>query len=144
FHAAFGGSFLNHFWLIAARTPVFPSAPAAIVAQLDANGNLITDGAVTPDGYAVNTLFSVNKPHPSNVAADRLVPNQTFPTIGDRLSANKISWAWYSGGWDDALAGNADRLFQFHHQPFVYFANYADGTGAKAEHLLDEKDFLEA
>src|SRR5262249_37843687 len=43
FHAAFGGSFLNHFWLIAARTPVFPSAPAAIVAQLDANGNLITD-----------------------------------------------------------------------------------------------------
>ncbi len=24
FHAAFGGSFLNHVWLIAARTPVFP------------------------------------------------------------------------------------------------------------------------
>jgi phospholipase C len=26
FHAAFGGSFLNHFWFIAARTPVFPNA----------------------------------------------------------------------------------------------------------------------
>src|SRR5262249_20453390 len=29
FHAAFGGSFLNHIWLIAARTPVFPNAPDA-------------------------------------------------------------------------------------------------------------------
>jgi phospholipase C len=93
FHAAFGGSFLNHFWFIAARTPVFPSAPAAIVAQLDGQGQLVPDGAVTPDGYAVNTLFTVNRPHPSNVPADRLVPNQTFPTIGDRLSAKKIGWA---------------------------------------------------
>jgi acid phosphatase len=144
FHAAFGGSFLNHFWLIAARTPVFPQAPAAIVAQLDANGNLVTDGAVTPDGYAVNTLFTVNNPHPSNVAADRLVPNQSFATIGDRLSAKKISWAWYSGGWDDALAGHPDALFQFHHQPFAFFAKYADGTAAKAAHLRDEKEFIAA
>jgi phospholipase C len=144
FHAAFGGSFLNHFWLIAARTPVFPSAPAAIVAQLDGQGKLVTDGAVTPDGYAVNTLFTVNQPHPSNVPADRLVPYQTFPTIGDRLSAKKIGWAWYSGGWDDALAGHADPLFQFHHQPFAFFANYADGTPAKAEHLKDEKEFIAA
>ena len=34
--------------------------------------------------------------------------------------------------------------FQFHHQPFAYFANYADGTQAKAEHLKDEKDFITA
>jgi phospholipase C len=38
FHAAFGGSFLNHQWLIAASTPVFPTAPASMVAKLDANG----------------------------------------------------------------------------------------------------------
>lgn len=146
FHAAFGGSFLNHIWLIAARTPVFPSAPAAIVTQLDANGLPTAghDGIVTPDGYAVNTAFTVNQPHPSTVPTDRLVPNQTFPTIGDRLSAGKISWAWYSGGWDDALAGHPDRLFQFHHQPFAYFAKYADGTAAKAAHLRDEKEFIAA
>ncbi len=114
------------------------------MAQLDGNGQLVTDGAVTPDGYAVNTLFSVNQPHPRNVLANRLVPNQTFPTIGDRLSAKKISWTWYSGGWDDALAGHADPLFQFHHQPFVFFANYADGRPAKAEHLKDEKEFIAA
>jgi acid phosphatase len=144
FHAAFGGSFINHFWLIAARTPAFPRAPAAIVAKLDSRGRLVNDGAVTPDGYAVNTLFSVNRPHPSGVPADRLLPNQRFPTIGDRLTAKQISWAWYAGGWDDALAGRPDSLFQFHHQPFVYFANYADGTPAKAEHLKDEKEFIAA
>jgi len=83
FHAAFGGSFLNHFWLIAARTPVFPNAPSSIVAQVGEEGSLIKDGAVTPDGYAVNTLFTVNTPHPASTPADRLVPNQTFATIGD-------------------------------------------------------------
>jgi phospholipase C len=144
FHAAFGGSFLNHFWLIAARTPVFPGAPAATVAQLDGSGALVRDGFVTPDGYAVNTAFSVNAPHPASVPTAQLVPNQTFATIGDRLSEKNISWAWYSGGWNDALAGNAGPLFQFHHQPFIYFANYADGTAAKAEHLKDEQDFLAA
>jgi phospholipase C len=72
------------------------------------------------------------------------VPNQTFATIGDRLSERHISWAWYSGGWNDALAGHADPLFQFHHQPFAYFANYADGTAAKAEHLRDEVEFIAA
>ena len=27
FHAAFGGSFLNHIWLIAAASPKFPDPP---------------------------------------------------------------------------------------------------------------------
>jgi acid phosphatase len=90
-------------------------------------------------------------------------------TIGDDLSANGVDWAWYSGGWDNA-AGNtsspyysngggptcsdpntisgatypycADKLFQFHHQAFNYFANYAPGTAARAAHLQDEKAFL--
>jgi phospholipase C len=142
FHAAFGGSFLNHIYLISAQAPTFPGAPASIVAQLDAAGNLIKDGAVTPDGYVVNTSFTVNNPHPATANPATLVPNQTFPTIGDRLSEKKVSWAWYSGGWNDALAGHADPLFQFHHQPFAFFANYADGTAAKAEHLRDESEFM--
>jgi phospholipase C len=142
FHGAFGGSFLNHQWLIAAQSPVFPNAPPGVVVVLDANGNLVTDGFVTPDGYAVNTSFSVNSPHPATVPAANLVPNQTNATIGDRLTAAGVDWAWYSGGWNDALAGHADPLFQFHHQPFIYYANYADGTAAKAAHLKDETDFI--
>jgi phospholipase C len=144
FHSAFGGSFLNHIFLIAAAAPVFPNAPSPAVAKLDANGNLLTDGFVTPDGYAVNTSFSVNTPHPASQAVANLVPNQTLPTIGDRLSAASVDWAWYSGGWNSALAGTPDPLFQFHHQPFVYFANFADGTPAKVAHLKDEADFLTA
>ena len=144
YHSAFGGSFLNHMWLIASASPVFPNAPSSIVAQLGPTGNLIKDGQVTPDGYVVNTSYTVNSPHPASAAANVLVPNQTIPTIGDRLSGKNISWAWYSGGWDSALAGHPDPTFQFHHQPFAYFANYADGTKAKQEHLQDEKNFIAA
>lgn len=142
FHAAFGGSFLNHIWLVCACTPVFPDAPADMIATPFPNDPAhLQDKNVTPDGYVVNTSYTVNTPHPANVALDHLVPNQTMPTIGDRLSGAGVSWAWYSGGWNDALAGHPGPLFQFHHQPFAYFANYADGTTAKAEHLKDETDF---
>jgi phospholipase C len=72
------------------------------------------------------------------------VPNQTNPTIGDRLSDKRVSWAWYSGGWDSAMAGNPDKNFQYHHQPFIYYANYADGKPAKKQHLKDETEFLAA
>jgi phospholipase C len=144
FHSAFGGSFLNHQLLIAAAPPVFPGAPTSAVAVLDTAGHVVTDGYVTPDGFAVNTAFTVNNPHPSNAASAGLVPNQTNPTIGDRLSAAGQSWAWYSGGWNDAIAGHPAATFQFHHQPFAYYANFADGTQAKADHLKDEADFITA
>ena len=144
FHSAFGGSFLNHQWLIAAATPLFPNAPANITVQIDASGQMIKDGTVTPDGFAVNTAFSVNMPHPAKTNVANLVPNQTNPTIGDRLSDKGISWAWYSGGWNDAMAGKPDPSFQYHHQPFAYFTKYADGTEAKKEHLKDETDFMVA
>jgi phospholipase C len=175
FHGAFGGSFLNHIWLIAAAAPTFPNAPMSVVAKLgDAGtgfldrdpttGFPINDGFVTPDGYAVNTSYSVNTPHPATAPTANLVPNQTIPTIGDRLSDKSVDWAWYSGGWNDAVAaGNiandagadaaaaseagmatAAAIFQYHHQPFVYFDKYKDGTAAKAAHLKDETDFTAA
>jgi phospholipase C len=140
FHAAFGGSFLNHFFLICACAPRYDNAPADLVAQLDASGNLVKDGPVTPDGYAVNTIQSVFMPHsPKITDKAKLLPPQSMPTIGDRLSEKGVSWAWYSGGWDDAVAGHADKLFQFHHQPFAYFVKYGDGTVERAQHLKDEK-----
>jgi phospholipase C len=69
-----------------------------------------------------------------------IVPAQTAPTIGDRLSDKGVSWAWYAGGWNAAVAGRPDPLFQYHHQPFLYYAAYAAGP-ARA-HLEDEEDFL--
>ncbi len=143
FHAAFGGSFLNHQWLVCACSPVFKNAPDRLVAKLDDKGALIKDGAVTPDGYAVNTLYPRGGPFPKQATDPSfLVPPQDQPNIGDRLTAKGVSWAWYSGGWNDAVAGRPDHDFQFHHQAFAYFRNTALGTKAAKAHLRDEADFV--
>ena len=143
FHAAFGGSFLNHQWLICACTWSYPDAPASMVSQpFPDDPDHLQDNNLTPDGFVVNTSYSVNTPHPADARPETLIPNQTAPTIGDRLSEAGVSWAWYSGGWNDAIAGRPHPRFQYHHQPFVFYANYADGTPGRAAHLKDEQDLL--
>jgi acid phosphatase len=111
----------------------------------------VHDGNLTPDFYAVNTMQppyqpSKNKPAPggdpayADPANPTTLPPLTVPTIGDLLSARGVSWAWYAGAWQAALAGqNAFPVpnFQTHHQPFNYFASMAPGTAARAEHLQD-------
>jgi phospholipase C len=148
FTAAFGGSWLNHMWLICACPPVFVNAPVELRAapRFDADGRLVglpKDGDVTPDGFAVNDLQPRARPYQAGTPDGRRVPPQPAPTIGERLDAASVSWAWYAGGWDDAVAGRPDPLFVFHHQPFVYFAAYGEGTPGRARHLRDEKDFIE-
>lgn len=142
FHGAFGGSFLNHTWLVCSCALRFPNAPAKLVSAVDANGRMIRDGQVTPDGYAVNTLRSVYLHKPSDTDPSVLVPPQTLPHIGDRLDAAGVSWKWYSGGYDNAMAGKPDKLFQYHHQPLAYFKDLAPGTAAQKAHLQDEKNLL--
>jgi phospholipase C len=140
FHAAYGSSMLNHFFLIGAAAPKWPNAPEVVRTQLAPDGKVVRSGAVTPDGYLVNTSFSSIGPHPASTPKDQLVPPLTNATIGDRLSAKGISWAWYSGGWNAAVTGHPGPLFQFNEQPFAYFANYAPGTPG-FKHLKDETAF---
>ena len=142
FQAAFGGSFLNHQWLACACTPRYDNAPDELKAKLDDKGGLLKDGSVTPDGYAVNTLFPVQGPYPAKTDPKKLLPVQTAPTLGDRLSDKGVDWAWYSGGWNDAVAGHPDASFQFHHQPYAYFQRYTAGSAERAKHLKDERDLL--
>jgi phospholipase C len=118
---------------------------------LDGPPKFVNDGNLTPDFYAVNTMQppyqpSGNKPAPDGdpAYADRdkptTLPPQAEQTIGDLLSAKGIAWAWYAGAWQAALDGkNADPVpnFQYHHQPFNYFATMAPGNVARAEHLKD-------
>ena len=129
FMGAFGGSFLNHQWLICACTPEFRNAPASLRAQLDPGDKMkrrddspvsvlvgpikVFDGQVTPDGYAVNTAQPAFQPSGIPPAlggnADLAdpgrnpLPAQSQKTIGDTLSAKGISWAWYAGGWNAAV-----------------------------------------
>lgn len=141
FQAAFGGSFLNHIWLACACTPEFRDAPASTRVTLDANGHLVKKGRVTPDGYAVNTIQPRLGPNKPGSDPATLLPPQTLPTIGERLSEKGVSWAWYSGGWDDAEAGKAGKDFQYHHQPYAFFARYNPGTRERAEHIRDDSRF---
>jgi phospholipase C len=142
FHSAFGGSFLNHAFLVCSCAFRFPNAPEAMVAKLDDKGDMVKDGQVTPDGYAVNTTRSVYLHASTDIDPAKLLPPQTMPHIGDRLDAKGIAWKWYSGGYDDAMAGHADPRFQFHHQPLQYFQDLAPGTPAQKAHLQDYKDFV--
>jgi acid phosphatase len=217
FHqAAFGGSYLNHQWLIAAATPawegstprdgsaddlhsivgpdghpnntyplhsgpVWPAPGGVKDAPLTEAADPATGACAPPAGaptpppgtvcgdWSVNTIQPFSQPYsPTATDATKRLPPLHTSNIGDELSANGISWAWYSGGWDNA-AGNvggrgwtngtgpacsdpdtlADTafpycpnvLFQFHHQPFNYFANYGEGQPGRP-HLKDEQDFL--
>jgi acid phosphatase len=148
FHAAFGGSFLNHQWLVCACTPTYANAVSDGTSKdlhtvLGANGLPTKDGQLTTvatGDYAVNTIFPASAPTIPGAPQLPLLANNT---IGDELTAAGVSWAWYSGGWDNAVAGHADPLFQFHHQPFNYYANYAPGTAGRA-HLQDETNFIAA
>jgi acid phosphatase len=203
FQGAFGGSFLNHQWLIAAATPVFAGAlndasandlhsvvdqngmPAS-VPLYTSPGTFVKDSPLTascnpPAGrpatpanvvcgdYAINTIQPFYWPYSPGTADAPRLPPLINPTIGDLLSAAQVDWAWYAGGWSNANGDvnapgwtngsgpncgdpNAnlsagfprcpDKLFQYHHQPFNYYANFAPGTQARTAHLRDEAEFL--
>jgi phospholipase C len=142
FQSVFGGSYFNHVYLISAAVPVWPHAPESLIAKVDADGKMIRDGVVTADGYAVNHILSRNTPYPPRSDTSKLLPSQTMPTIGDRLSEKGVSWAWYSEGWDDAVAGRKNN-FAYNHEPFLYFTRYKEGTEGR-KHMKDQKDFIKA
>jgi phospholipase C len=142
FQSVFGGSYFNHVFMISAAVPVWPDAPESLIAKVDASGRMIKDGVVTADGYVVNHILSRNSPYPPKSDTSKLLPAQTMPTIGDRLSEKDVSWAWYSEGWDNAVAGRKNN-FAYNHEPFLYFSRYAEGTEGR-KHLQDQNDFLKA
>ncbi|MGA3237000.1 MAG: acid phosphatase [Bryobacteraceae bacterium] len=126
-------------------------APNSKKSAIDGPPRFVKDGNLTPDFYAVNTMQppyqpSASKPAPggdpamADPANPSTLPPQTEQTIGDLLSAKGISWAWYGGAWQAALSGKNGRPipnFQYHHQPFNYFASMAPGTAERAKHLKD-------
>src|SRR5450755_1237553 len=208
FQGAFGGSFLNHQYLICACAPEYPNAdtssakPTITALETGADGHMtprlkIATGSpasaldgppkfvksrnITPanyfgDGkfYAVNTMQPPYQPSgnaPARTAtagkyADpgnaTTMPPQSGATIGDRLTAKDITWTWYSGAWNAAIAdgiqpsvkkrrviyapetpgGNPD--FQPHHQPFNYYARFDPQGHAeeRAQHLKDYDDLV--
>ena len=93
--------------------------------------------------FAVNTIQPASPPQSTSTVRLPLIDDAQYPNIGDELTDADVSWAWYSGGWADAAAGHPGPLFQYHHQPFNYFADYAPGKPGR-NHLKDETAFLSA
>ena len=161
FHGAFGGSFLNHQFLVAAAAPHWNQPmPPKFKSTLRGKDQRPRDANLTCDGrYVVNTTQPAQDRTAPPCRESGWPPSITSiprPPITCPPSAiawtTKIAWRWYSGGWNDAVAGHAGRDFQYHHQPFAYYAKYApllaDGktrnpatTGADAR-LQDEKTFF--
>ncbi|WP_300627604.1 acid phosphatase [Pseudomonas sp.] len=176
FQGAFGGSFLNHHYLISATAPIYPNAAQSVakaqIATLQSDDPTDTrlkpldtspasamvgppqfgPSALTPDGYAVNTLAppywptwirdpqnpDYSKPDLPNV----LVP-QTHEHIGDKLSKKNVDWAWYAGAWQATLdqfkdSGGIPKIpnFQYHHQPFNYFKQQGPENRAERDKRL--------
>ena len=152
FTAAFGGSWLNHMWLVCACTPPWPDAPAEFVSQpqFDAEGKLIgiddnENWVVSPDGYAINTGVDSFYPPHGSLPDDQRLPPIELPTIGDRLSAAGISWTEYNGSWDDALDGAVAQPIPFIPMPPLsshgYFEPYGPGMPGR-DHLKDAQWFV--
>jgi phospholipase C len=148
FHSAFGGSFLNHQWLIAAHTPRWGSAtaPYSKITRFDTAGNRLNDGYLTPDSFAVNTVQPWTQPYSPGTADSLRLPLLDDTTIADRLDSAHVSWAWYAGGWDSAMAGKGNSpmvQFQYHHQAFNYYRKFSDTAGDyRKSHLKDEHTFF--
>ena len=193
FQAAFGGSFLNHQWLIAAahadvaeragdactrsstrtgcrrQLPAVHRRPAGCA---DARSRVAVPALARRrtgacGDYAVNTDAAVAASRPARSAPK--LPLQTAPTIGDRLTAKhrlgvvlrrlvERRRQRQRARLDErprarpaptrtrspasAYPNCPDVLFQFHHQPFNYFANYAPGYARPRAHLKDEAEFI--
>ncbi|BAQ83086.1 MULTISPECIES: acid phosphatase [Pseudomonas] len=178
FQGAFGGSFLNHQYLISAKVPFYPDAANSVAKSqiatlqgddpkgtrlkpLDKSPASALDGApqfgpsaLTPDGYAVNTMAPPYWPtwirdpeRPDYAKPDLpsvLVP-QTHEHIGDKLSKKNVDWAWYGGAWQATLeqfkdSGGIPKIpnFQYHHQPFNYFVRQGpENPAERAKRLRD-------
>jgi acid phosphatase len=106
FMGSFGGSFLNHFWLVCACTPTYPHADQSPAkdkitavdesgtalkladnspkSALDGPPKFVRDGEISPDFYAINTMQppyqpSANKP-----------PDGGDPTLADPAAATTL------------------------------------------------------
>ncbi len=205
FQGAFGGSFLNHQWLVSAAAPAFANAAhdggsTDLHSIVDTNGMPTATPLYAPTTAVKDSQLTVECTAPKghhyslNLACGDFAVNTTQPTYqpfspgtaalqaaaaphqrqyrrrderGQRLlgvvlrrlvecrrrcrqagldqrhlqpiTAAPIRTCWR------AQCGRIcpDGAFQFHHQPFNYYASYAPGTKARKEHLLDEAQFFE-
>ncbi len=97
------------------------------------------DGNCAPDTYyMVNNMEPSFSPTGERLAAgDDKLPPQTIPSIGDALSAQGLSWRWYSGGRNDGK--NVDKEYCAMCDTQSYFSSTM--SGADKANLQDLQQF---
>jgi phospholipase C len=106
--------------------------------------------------YAINNFFPGYHPdgRPANPAAFAttkdtgdffFIPPQNVPTIGDALIAGNVSWVYYGGGFNAAVAGQPNGvLFCPICNPMQYAASIYGNKTLIAQHTADITDFFTA
>jgi phospholipase C len=156
FQAMSGGSTGNALYLVAARSAVWREAPVRLrVSQTPTLFDLPYD----QDGILINDLPPLNGPTEVGESHLKIAPppeQQIYPSIGERLNATNISWAWYNENWnsvkpwglktafgpgDGSAVIETPNLYVPHHNPFQYYPSWQ--ANVRAGHIRDAEDFSE-
>jgi phospholipase C len=95
----------------------------------------ITFPGFHPDGRPANPSNSPPAPDGSDFF---FVPPSNVPTIGDALNAKNVSWRYYGGGFNDAVARKPN-AFCDTCNPMQYATSY---PAVRREHIKDVVDFF--
>ena len=155
FQAFAGGSTTNALCLAAARSAQWLQAPATLRGS---DTPPLFDLPYDRQGMLINDLPPVQGPTNTDLAILRKAPppaEQTYPNIGDRLSAAGIGWAWYNEHWDavkpwalknafgpgdGSAVLDTGYLYEAHHNPFQYYPSWQ--ANVRAGHLRDSNDLF--
>jgi phospholipase C len=91
-----------------------------------------------PDGRPANPIHVPPAPDGSDFF---FVPPSNVPTIGDTLSAKNVSWRYYGGGFNDAVAGRPN-AFCGVCNPMQYATSIMANPAVRTEHTKDVVDFF--
>jgi phospholipase C len=92
-----------------------------------------------PDGRPANPFTA----HPASDGSDFVfVPPSNVPTIGDALNTKNVSWRYYGGGFNDAVAGRPNAFCPICN-PMQYVTSIMGSPAQRAAHLRDVVDLFD-
>ncbi len=115
---------------------------------------------LSPTVCAQNTFYAINNffpgYHPNGTPANPLspkqaadgsdfffIPPQNLPTIGDALNTKNVSWVYYGGGFNEAVAGQPTAFCPICN-PMQYAASIYGNPAQMKAHTADIVDFFKA
>jgi phospholipase C len=120
----------------------------------------------SPTACALNTFYAINNFFPGfhpdgtpanpaaflqaaftggtpNAADLFFIPPQNLPTIGDSLNTKNVSWVYYGGGFNDAVAGKPNQFCPICN-PMQYATSIYGNPAQIKAHTADITDFFAA